>query len=72
MKKRPKPCFKTVAILACIAALILSACVVVADVVMTRLVQAVRATPEAAPPIEPAARTSPSTAPPPNHSGANL
>ena len=72
MKKRQKPCFNTVAILACIAALMLSVCVVVADVVMMRLVQAVRATPEAAPPIEPAAQTSPSTAPAPIHSGANL
>ena len=44
MKKRPKLCFKTVAILACIAALMLSVCVVVADVVMTRLVQASIAT----------------------------
>ena len=59
MKKRPKPCFKTVAILACIAAVMVSASVVVADVVMTRLVQAVRDAPEAAAPIEPAVQTSP-------------
>jgi ABC-type nitrate/sulfonate/bicarbonate transport system permease component len=48
MKKRPKPCFKTLAILGCIAAVLLSASAVVADVVMTRLMQAVREAPEAA------------------------
>jgi hypothetical protein len=39
MKKRPKPCFKTLAILGCIAAVILSASAVVAAVVVSRLVQ---------------------------------
>jgi hypothetical protein len=50
MKKRPKPCIKTLAILGCVAAVILSASAVVADVVMTRLMQGVRDPPEAAAP----------------------
>jgi hypothetical protein len=45
MKKRPKPCLKTLAILGCIAAVLLSASAVVADVVMTRLMRAVPPTP---------------------------
>ena len=59
MKKRPKPCFKTLAILGCIAAVLLSASAVVADVVVTRLMQAVRDAPEAAAPPEPVAPTPP-------------
>jgi hypothetical protein len=59
MKKRPKPCIKTLAILGCVVAVILSASAVVADVVMTRLMHAVRDTPEAAAPPEPAAATPP-------------
>jgi hypothetical protein len=59
MKKRPKPCIKTLAILGCIAAVLLSASAVVADVVIARLMQAVRDVPETAAPPEPAAPTPP-------------
>lgn len=62
MKKRPKPCTKTLAILGCIAAVLLSASVVVADVVVTRLVRAAADAPEAlytpSPPV-PAAAVAP-------------
>jgi hypothetical protein len=59
MKKRPKPCMKTLAILGCVAAVILSASAVVADVVMARLMQAVRNAPEAVAPTVPVAPTPP-------------
>jgi hypothetical protein len=55
MKKRPKPCIKTLAILGCVAAVILSATAVVADGVVTRLMQAVRDAPDTAAAPEPAA-----------------
>jgi hypothetical protein len=53
MKKRPKPCIKTLAILGCVAAVILSATAVVADGVVTRLMQAVRDAPKVAPVVLP-------------------
>jgi hypothetical protein len=59
MKKRPKPCFTTVAILACVATVLLSASLVVAEVVVTRLVQGVQEAPPAAPLIVQPAQTSP-------------
>jgi hypothetical protein len=54
MKKRPKPCFKTLAILGCIAVVLLPAGAVVADAIVTRLIQSVRDVPEAPAPAEPA------------------
>lgn len=67
MKKRPKPCFKTVAILGCIATVLLSASAVVADVFITRLMQAVRGAPEAAALFGLATHTPAPAPPPPNH-----
>jgi ABC-type branched-subunit amino acid transport system permease subunit len=59
VKKHPKPCIKTLAILGCVAAVLLLASAVVADGVMGRLMQALRDVPEAAPPLEPEAATLP-------------
>ena len=57
MKNRPKRCVKTIALLCGIAGVLLTASAVVGEVVVSRLVDAVRAEPEiAAPPPTPEPR----------------